>query len=803
MAGRSVEQLKLDYPDRDWQKKFVEICDLIEILADCIIADSYVISDELNAAIKLSESGNNALNRLTIRQSVNPKDARILCALSLGHDDLFLDVDQINIDKFMGAINAGIKKGSIRFPFTYGRALYDAYASLFEEEKEFLTNDETLKLLDILPKGVFQYGPFTVGPYGVQRSPTLRSVPAKRRVPAYHCSRSSCHTIHSVVLQTGNNSSIHRDRSKLTNLLESSKEKASEWWAFAAELSGLSRSYYGDQRAGVLIPLIGDALSDAELRSLVSHLLDNTRGELRDSIKEFSEIKYAAQATQDMDRAQLLQLTLITREELVASALDHLVHGNEILVPKGDIREAIVNRSARSGAFHLYPQLSHYGVRYISDNPGLAMLRVRRLLSSLYVRNLDADVEELEWQLRGINIEDLDEKLEYFFHTRSPAETVERLVLARKTNMVTACHEVGIEYGSELADHELIDALLWKLGFPADDDEDPHRDFWRRHERLWALTQSSAIGNSERFLETAAPYFTGLEGLLLNALAFTSWALLVDHARCNSPFTYDDQDDRNLGLERLQKSRPVACNDDVPEIDYTSERVDLRNLMEGFRVLAKHLDKCRKTPEAYERPPEELPEFYGKTDLKRYLLRSTIPFVDLSKLSQDRIIESLENITSAMVAADVNQVRNEYMHYRRTPPNISRVEKALEATRQSVTTIENLGFCRLLFTPSTVTTDRWGQSMHDFIGPRSYEHTFTRPTTLDWMGLPPLTEPQYLLRAASFVDSNEVLRFTRRYQSEFSEMWKGLPNRRRRGPGAPASEEDPTHSSDVEISSTG
>lgn len=808
MTSRTVEQLKSMYTESKWQSRYVDICDLIEILADCTIADNYTVSDELNAAIKLTDAGNSILNKLTMRQKVNAKDARLLCALHLGHEELFIDVDATDIEKLTDAINKELKKRTIRFPFIYGRNLYDAYADLFDEEKDLLTNEETLKLLDKLPDGVFQYGTFTVGPYGVRRGLSARNIQSKRRVLAYHCSKVTCQNVHPVLLQTGYGAAIHRHREKLDTVLASHNEP-SEWWALAAELSGLSSSRFLDQRAGVLLPLIGDTLSDTELQSLVVDLLDKgTQGALRKAVSDFLTVRSADQAVALMDRAQLLQLTLIAPEESVASTLDRLVHNETIRVPRNDVRRPVINRNVRSGAFRLHAELGHYGVRFVSDDPGLALLRERRLLNELYLREPGTgaqpgtDVQELEWQLRGVDTEDLDEKLEHFFQTRTPAEALERLVLARKTNMITACHEVGIDHDHGMGDRELIEALLWKLGFPTDIGDDPHASFWQYHERLWALTQSSAIGSSERFRETAAPYFTELEGLLLDSLAFTSWALLVDHADTAVPFTYDDYEDRKTGLSLLQAAylRTSSGTDPHP-FDFTSEkRVDLRTLMEGFRVLARHLRNCREDSGNFLRPTTQLPSFDGKTKLKIYALRSTIPFLDLSCPSQDRIIDGLDFVTDTMVAADVNMVRNDYLHYRRTPPDISRVEEALEATRQGIAKIENLGFCRLPFVPSAVSVDRWGQSKHEFVGPRSYEHIFVRPTQLDWMGLPELETPLYLLRSASFGDPNEVLRFTGRYPSEFSEMWSGFPNRRRRRPGSPIGEEPADQAEEIEVS---
>ncbi|AQA03906.1 hypothetical protein BVC93_17375 [Mycobacterium sp. MS1601] len=801
MNGQTVEQLKVTYSSPAWRKKFVDFCDLMELLADCTIADSYTVSDELNTAIKLTDVGTSLVLKLTSKDKVKTKDARLMCALTIGHAELFVDIDNIDIESLVQAIDASLTKNLIRFPFVWGRDLYDAYASLFEDEREYLNNEETLRLLDQLPQGVFQYGAFTVGPYGLHRSSSSRTIAASRRIPAYHCSRTTCQQLHPVLLQTGRNATIHQDRDKLDNLLEATKQEASEWWAFASEISGVSDSFYGDRRAGVLLPLIGDTLSTTELQSVVIDLLDNTKGEVRGSISGFLDIKKSGPAVEAMNRAELLQITLMAREDTLSSSLDKLVRTGCVTVELGDIRKPVINRNSRSGAFRLRAELGHYGVRFLSEDLGLALLRERRLLKRLYVREPETDVEELDWQLRGIDIDDLDERLEHFFHTRTPADALERLVLARKTNMITACFEVGIEHGHDLSDQDLINTLLWKLGFPVGTSEDPHADFWRHHERLWALTQSSDIGRSERFREAATPYFTDLEGLLLDALAFTAWGLLIDHTGNETPFAYDDHDDRRQGLSALQAALPPRS--DLPKpMDYTGEHVELRALMDGFRSLAAYLERCRATPETYQRPENAFPRYDGKTDLKAYLLRSTLPFLNLSSPSQDRIIHGLKEITEIMEAAEVNRVRNEHLHYRRTAPDISRIERALEATRQAVTKMENLGFCRMLFIPSRVSTDQWGQSSHEFIGPRSNEHFFARPTTLDWMGLPELTEPQYLLRAASFGDPNEVLRFTRRYQSEFSEMWKGFPNRRRRGQGLPAAEENPAHPSDIEIASS-
>lgn len=799
MTGRSVEDLSAEFTDSAWRHKFAEFSDLMELLGDCIISDSYVVPDEVNAAIKLTETGQAVLDRLTRKDKVNAKDARLMCALALGHVDLFVDIDSTDVDRLMTVLHEELLERQIQFPFVWGRELYDLYASTYEQEKDVLTNEETLKLLQNLPPGVAQYGPFTIGPYGLRRSPSNRGIHGRRRVAAYHCAIPSCHTVHPVMLQTGQGAAINRDRGKLEDYLQQDTNDSSDWWAFADSLSGSADARYGDQQVGVLLPLIGDALSDTELQNLVVDILNAKGGHLRTAIAEFTSVKDAKVFATERTRAELLQLCLIANERTVSTALDKLVRNGSIVVPRGDVRRPLINHQIRSGAFNLRAELGTHGARFVSDDPGLAILRERRLLNKLYLREEEGDVQELEWQLRGIEVEDLDEKLENYFRSKTPQESLERLVLARKTNVVTACHEVGIEDEDELTDEKLIEAILWKLGFPIDVDEDPHASFWSRHQRLSALAQSSTMGSSERFLEVAGPYFSSLEGILLDSLAYTTWALLADHTRSDRPFSYDDATDRESGLALLQSMVDGEGGDNTFTPDFSSERVELRNLIESFRRLAKHLETCRSNPELYRRSRSEFPDYDGKTDLKRFVLRSTLPFLDLSRPSQDRITAGLYSIAEVMTAADVFSVRNDYAHYRRNAPDIAKVERAMEAIGGSVTRLEHLGFCRIVFVPAAVKSDRWGHARHEFVGPRSYEHVFFRPTTLDWMGLPELDESQYLMRAASFGDPNEVLRFTRRYNSDFSSLWSDFPKRRRTGPGVKSSDDSPSYKDDVAV----
>lgn len=710
-----------------------------------------------------------------------------MCALTLGHDALYLDVENTEPNRVKEFIDSQLKEKRIRFPYSFGRTLYDTYGKLFEEEKDVLTIDETFRLIDELPAGVYQYGRYVIGPYGLIESKSERHIRFSRVVPAYHCAQPTCNAIHPVRLSTGYDAPINEERTKLHKILDESQDKAADWWGLALEVENFTSAYYADAHAATLVALLGDALSDAEFRSVIEFLLDETRGEFRKATSALIGGGRASEIAGGLEREQMQQLALLAPESAVARGLDSLVREGVIRIPRGEVRRPVTNSRRRSGAFKLSPELGHLGVRFVSDDPGFASLRQRELLDRLYVRDSETDTEELDWQLRGFESDDLDERLENFFRSTDPRTALSRMILARKTNMIAACHFVGIEDGDHLSDEMLVETVLWKLGFDVRTEHDAHGVFWDLHQRISALTQASrisGIGESETFRGVASSFFTELEGVLADALAFSTWVLLIDHTSQPYPFSYDDGADRSQALQRLQQAHDMSGNS-VEEFDFIADRTELYPLIRGFGVLAKELERIEANEGEYERPRDELPEYEGLTQIKTFLFKSRVPYLNLTSSSRQRLKSGLQAVSSSLLApVEVHQVRNDYAHYRRTSPEIDRMARALDAVAEAVRELENLGVARLLCFPAGFESDGWGRSKHRFSGPRSVEHLFARPSKFDWMGLPALNTSQYIVRAAIFAEPNEVLRLTPRFESEFSTLWMSYPSRRKGGPSS-------------------
>lgn len=765
MTGTSAKELLAANEDVAWRRSFVDVVNLMDLLKDSIIADSYAVPSAITTAIALTEAGREMKSKLIRQEDVAGLEAHLMCAITLGHDTLFVDVTATKLDGLIAAISSQIVAGKIRFPFLYGRQLYDYFADQFEDQKDHLTNEETLQLLNAIPAGVFQYGRFVVGPSGVRITEYGRYLRSTNQIPAYHCDDPVCRGLHPVILATGHNAAVNAERGKLERLLQAMPKSASDWTGLAGEVSRINESYFGNSWTAPMATLVGDCLSDAELEILHGSLL---------SVKTIPVFT---------SRAEFLEELLVTfSDEEICRAIDHLVRVKELRVPVGEVRRPISTAHLRSGAFRLQPQLGSNGVRFVSGDPGLPILRERDLFRRIYLEGGDAERHELDWQLREIDGVSIEVRLDEYLRTRSPADALTRLVLSGSASAIAASELAGAGDFDGQSDDEIIARLLWKLGFDDRDPEDLHSEFWRQHEKVTAAVQSwlgTGPGDAADLKGMASAYFSELEGRLEESLAFATWALLHDHTASSRRFGYNPEVDRAVGLELLDR----YCRSEQAAIPGENLRFNARltmfPLVRGFGVLSSILHSVQAKRGSFARGDDKYPDYARATALQSFPFKSVLPFLDVSDHAQERIMVGLEQIEVVLNGARVSTVRNEFSHYRRTSPEVAQMAITLEAVAQAMRLIENLGFGLNLFAPVGETADRWGRTVIQFRGPRSLEHAISRPSSLQWAGLPGLHRNQFLVRSATFDDANEVLRFDRDYSSEFSAMWVEYPRPRR------------------------
>lgn len=777
------DELLATYGDDLWRQRFQRVWGIVNFLSSSILAPDYHIPDDMNNAIALTKFGTRIRDELITKHQVPAKEARMICFLEIGHAELLVDIEGTDIEALERSLEKQIKTKRLLFPFIFGRELYDRAADLFEDERPSLSYEETIKLLDGTPVGVFQAGNILIGPYGLIQSAHSRWVPPTRRIPLYHCSELTCDIVHRAILVSDRSAAINQHMSKIDTLLEAEHVTGSAWAAFFTAITGLDRESFDDRSMVTLPYLLGDALSLTEFQKLVVGLMNETGGTFRAAVDPLGIRGDAESAVDPMTRAQLLQLSLLASDREITTTLDELVARNEVAIPAGEVRMPVTNQDRHSGRFGLQAQLGRYGSRFHALGTSMGPLRLRRLVDKLYILDNDSDVSELEWQLRGVDAPTLTARLEEFVRSSTPEEVLRRLVLARRTNMITACTELGVNEHRTFDDDDLVNALLWKLGFGIDANEDRSRGFWQSHERMKQVATTagvSALVDHEAVRALASNYFVLLEEVLDDSLAFVTWALTTDHLATPKPYAYQPDSDRLEAFRKLNEFE--EARDSGPESIRYSDKNSLYELCRGFGSLTAYLSVLETESDKYRRSPIDYPRFVELTDLKQFPFHHSVPFLDLLPESRTRIVETLDEVTRMLVAADVNGVRNDQLHFRRSTADLGRLSACLAAVEASVASLEREGLTRLLFRPVREQGDRWGRKIFILADPRGREIAFARPSSFDWLRLPGLKASQYLMTAASFGEPNEILRFRRTFTSEYATMWTGYPKLRQPGP---------------------
>jgi hypothetical protein len=783
--------LHAKYDDESWRANFFETHHLVQFLSQCILKENYKIPDDAVSLIPLTEFGTEVLNKLVRKNDVNAKVARLLCLLNFAHREPLVDFTKIDTEDVRKFIDRQIRDGEILFPPILGRDLYDRASELFEDPRASLPHNEVLELLDGLPVGVFQSGPFVSGPFGLIRSSEQRWFAPVRTVPMYHCAELTCRTIHYTRLSSDMTAEVNDKAPTMRKVLDSYGDDECEWSEFIEEIAGLEGVDFDDETSEPLFLALGDLFGDDELRVLLADLLDNTGGSVREHVEPLGLVGASADIVEKLQRAQLIQLLLLATNRDLTTRIDHLIRAAEkseeshepyIQVDPGEIRRLMTSERTSFGVFGLYPEVSNLGIRFKSDSFPLGPMRLKRLIESLYDLSDPREIGELQWQLRSTEGDDPHERLEEFLRSASPQEVVEQLLLSRRVNQTTAADRLGVSYESCSGDKNFVDSILWKLGFYPSRSFDSTSDFWDHHGRLKRFVDTAGVGSRVDIVDLrsrAINCFVALEGLLENALCFSVWALTTDHLSSSRPFVFANWLERQKAFDRLNAFED-AKQDRADETTRLGKKNTLGSLIPAFGTLRDFLIELQADAQAYVRDKRDYPRYSAHTTLKSFPFNHCVPFLDLLPRSQARIIESLEYVRKTLEAAQTAFVRNDFGHYRPNSPDLNRVEATIVAMERSVRRLEGDGLVPLPFKAVADHGDDWGRRIFTLRNSKGREVAFARPSAYDWAQMPSLRGEQFILPSAVFAQPNEMLRFRAVYNTPYAMYWERYPVRRRR-----------------------
>lgn len=773
----SANQLLATYPDLEFRKKLFQLYCINDILGECIIADSYKVPQDLYQAIVLTDYGNEIYRQLR-RKNVGHPEAMLLCFLQLVHVDLLVDVEQTDRDGIIASLHRQILERLLLFPFRYGRLLYDKFADLFSSQvHSYLSLRETYQLLRDTPQGIYQTVELVTGPFGILLSASDRYIPPDRQVPLRHCEDFTCSTVHSIALSTSRSAGINEHRKTLSEVIKRESEHGSEWGRFFTKAFASYIPRYKDSAFEPVIPLIGDAIVDDELRSLTEWLFDHSNGQVRNAAVSVGLQGDPRSIVSGLDRAQMMQLILTANDDSIMTALDTLVQRGIIEVPPGEIRTPVINRALRFGRYGMRADLGEFGIRIDTAQTNIAPLRARQLVEQMYMFDKNEDRQELEWQLRKEQGESLEAKLEHYLQTKPPREALNNLILTRRSNVIVAMQHLKLIDGTDESDDLLLNTVLWKLGFEVVDLQPRHQKFLSLHRRMLQHTRQSPVGNLDTELEevrgVAANYFAELESVLDDSLSYATWALTNDHYVSSKPFIYRPEIDRKSAFELLSETGRRQR----PERLVFGDRTTLYPLMRGFALLAQILKSFEGRRDEMVRPEEQLPPWMGIQSLQRFPFMHTIPFLDLLEESRASVVDALREISAELVASDISESRNEWLHGRRTVASVERLRLGLEKVGDAVNRIAESGFARDRYYWVRNETDGDGRRVSVLANGSGRNIKLFRPTPFQWLRLPGLSGSWYTVHLARFAEPSEVLRFGVEFASPYAKMWANYPRR--------------------------
>ncbi|MEU4209511.1 hypothetical protein AB0F13_05795 [Streptomyces sp. NPDC026206] len=779
MEQMSKDDLAAKYSDAEFRSKLFRLTSMGELVGACLIANNFRPSKDFYEAIRLTPYGEEKLQQF-LRKKIPYQEARLSCFLEFSWLDLLVDVLATDDAALQQAIGEHIKKGEISYPFIFGRELYDrAFDKLtLKDDGAHLTLSETLEFLDGTPQGVFQGHNMVTGPYGLLTSQQIRFYSPERHPSLMHCSDVNCGRIHEVHLTTSQTALINKHRSEATKVLRRESETPSAWGSFLADIFSRTVNTARDDIGDGLISLLGDALTVEELRKCVEWLLDGTSGRLRNVLQELGIRGKAQDISRHLNRAEMMQLCLTLSDRDVINCIDALVHVGDIQVPSEEVRTPIVNEAA-FGKFRVSAELGPHGVRLHSRTMNVAPLRLRHLIESMYRLDYVEDREELDWQLRNEDADSLEAKLDKYLQNRSPRDVLEALVLARKSNAVTACEVLRLRDGAA-EDPEFISTILWKLGFASVLNQDPHRKFWKLHEEMERMVRGvpgSPLGPTlEEFRGAAANYFVELETILDDSICFTVWSLTSDHVASKRPFTYRVDEELARSHEWLQRAASRSSDN---LLEY-GDRVSLYALCRGYQSIAAELIRVANRRMEFIRPVDEFPQWAGQQNLQKFPFAHTIPFLDLTDNARETLIKRLQEISRSLVSEEVYSARNDWLHGRRNVTSFEKVRSSLQAIRTAVQLVEDSGFARIPYAVLDRTTDGYGRRVATLESTRGFRFSLLYPTRFDWLDMPGDGRAVHIMNAAVFSPPNHVLRFVSEMSSPYTEMWSDYPKRKPR-----------------------
>lgn len=775
------EDLLKKYQDKNFQENFVKLFTLSYYFGCAILNKTFVLTEEFEEYIVLTAEGESLFKKIKKKKNKNKENYSIKFSIFLTfyHEELFIDVLKTNYIAIEQKLNQYILSKDIKFPWIYGRLLYDKYFEEFEGEDTFLNNEQVSKLMNDTPSGVFQISNLIVGPFGALNSKINRFIPPTRNVKLWHCSDPSCSSFHSVLLENAD-IVIKEIESEIIKTL--SNIKKSEWSNFYFDLIEPNNFYYDYNRTSEIHLILINAFGNNEIKDLLKFIIDSNKS-IRDEFPDLKKLKgSSSEIVSKLDKAECFQLILLENDEKIISSLETLIENKTIDIPPTEIRTSMLNMGG--GFYDVTHQCNRLGIRSVLDSSNQSLVRLIKVIESIH--DEEGAKEDLQWKLMNYKKDSLKETIESYVLSEEPRTIIKESILygPRQTIKAFELFYGNFKSPNNEEDKEyLIDKMLWKLGFEINIFPSTLDEFWKKLKLFKEIGSNSNVRESDKddIRSAAVNFYVLLEEVLEHSLSFITWTLLSDHF-IDTKFKYIFEEARNVMCEKLNGQ--IMGQDEVLKLDNTGGN-NLFGLIEGFSVLINLCDELLLGDKSlHQRPENELPHFHNKTELTTFPFQSKLFLFDIKQNTYNELKSIINELPKEFNRYKVASVRNRLEHKNKVKnrvdnfPNSNEIIEACECIEKVISKLINLGIYPNVFLFKKYTNDEYNRNSFELEDYRGKNILLKPLQQFSGSRLPKYKKPQVISSIINIGESSEPLRFTYHETSEYLKFWQNFPRKK-------------------------
>ena len=764
----------LEYKNLSW-----ELFYLSQFFSKSHISIEYLPDKRFSSVITLTTYGETYAKLLRNEiKNIDDFEINYLLFIRFGHEDIFIDPINTDINAIKCILNDEIIYHKIKYPWIFDRLMYDKFFDIYKEEPpRSLSYEESIKLLEDSPTGVFQLGNNLVGPYGLLNSASKRELMPTLNLPLWHCPNPVCSNIHYVTLSIGNKR-LSQFQKKLNDKLGPIIYPNKKWVKDYEDTFNNKKVFYDDLILQDLPYFLMAAFNLDESRLILKKLIETNSKTIRPLFPKKDNFKKlfvadSASIVKNLDKSQCLQLILLMKDNIIVNAIESLIDDKKIEIPATEIVAPEIYNQDKWNWYPTKIECSRFGIRNSESSGDLALCRLRRLIKDIYEnKNENA---QLDWKLRHIKGESLLEKLDKYIFIEDIEKIIYELILDNITHLDKSFELLrhGNLYKPRNIDEEklIIKKILWKLGFNIHLYPDYIDLFWKRFDKFIASSRLKANYDEEdreKIRSSAVNFFVSLEQLLNYSLSFITWTLLSDHY-LGTLFRLDLAQAQKFMATQLNG---ISVGDTILEFDPAGKNT-LFPLILGFDTLANLCQNMLDKSDEFLRSDSEIPDFLKYNRIQSFPFFHKVLILDLREKDREKLLELLKETSQSLARAHVSNIRKRIEHARTENefPTKDEIEIACSAIGITVRNLIEYGICPSIYHFSGLIYDQYKRKIYKYKDFMNNEVSLSVSSQFEDCGLPEYEKSMIIVPLLHIGDSAEPMTFKFEDSSNYTKMW--------------------------------